>query len=51
MKRAVPLILVLALWVASAAAQTKSVKTLDIYIVDVEGETRCSLCRRRVNPF
>jgi competence protein ComEC len=37
MKRAVPLLLALALWVASAAAQTKTAKTLDIYIVDVEG--------------
>ena len=37
MKRAVPLVFVLALWVASAAAQTKSAKTLDINVVDVEG--------------
>ena len=37
MKRAVPLVFVLALWMASAAAQTKSAKTLDIYVVDVEG--------------
>jgi competence protein ComEC len=37
MKRAAPLIFILALFVLSGAAQTKSAKTLDIYVVDVEG--------------
>src|SRR5262245_56544819 len=37
MNRAITLVVVLALWASLAAAQTKSAKTLDIYIVDVEG--------------
>src|SRR5689334_6199661 len=37
MKRTISLVFVFALWVQLAAAQTKSAKTLDIYVVDVEG--------------
>ena len=44
MKRAVPLVFVLALWVSLPAAQTKSAKTLDIYVVGRRRGKRGALC-------